>query len=498
MGVGEKYKNCCRDGIINDINNDEKFSSICEKILGDYNYENKSTIMSSIRNEQFQLEKKFNGKKRKCTHFDCEQNSIKSHLITKSTILKELAFKCDYDKKELKNLKLNEKIKINNAIIYFDKKINKINIKNNEKFEANFDISTIKKATTFYGFCEKHDSTIFSSIELSKNYEFKQSVNECFLRIYRIFAWVNYKILNQLDVVESCLFFKFFNLVELRGGWKHGDYLFNSLLNLMFQQYKNKDFLKQQLIKHYCDELSIKNIDENIHELIYLKFSEYFLCKSEINFDDREFNSMLLNDFYNSESLTSLMCVMDEYHKQFNDCFSNGKLNEKINLSCEKINNNFEYLIFEFDFEILFSSSGCIHENGKSKKAINDIKDFDELIKYEKKVIRETELMFYDIFVNQGKTFFVLSYSKNINKKLILNKDEIMNDYSESEQKNLISNIIAISSENLVMNDGLFKSFTADELDLFKSGNMVEDNERINIHSLLITDPPLDLFRITK
>jgi len=68
------------------------------------------------------------------------------------------------------------------------------------------------KASTFFGFCDYHDSTLFSPIE---NYMFDNSDKHCFLHSYRAFAHTQHKKIEQLKAFTSDAEFNEYQKFEL-------------------------------------------------------------------------------------------------------------------------------------------------------------------------------------------------------------------------------------------------------------------------------------------
>lgn len=70
----------------------------------------------------------------------------------------------------------------------------------NKKFIADFIPVGKKVASTFYGFCERHDTEVFSPIE---NFEFDGSDKHCFLHTYRSFAHSYHSKKQELKLYKS-------------------------------------------------------------------------------------------------------------------------------------------------------------------------------------------------------------------------------------------------------------------------------------------------------
>ena len=153
-----------------------------------------------------------------CLLSTCHEKAIMSHAIQKNGYLDMLA--------------------INEHLYIFSKAFNQ------GKYYVRDNKVSINNATTFYGFCNFHDTKMFLDIEVYQGEEFIK--NRLMAHTYRSIAYKYRRTVNELKLIESDLFMKF------------------PLLYL--NEVYNPDFIVYQayLISNYHTKKSHKSILKNI------------------------------------------------------------------------------------------------------------------------------------------------------------------------------------------------------------------------------------------
>lgn len=150
------------------------------------------------------------------------------------------------------------------------------------------------EASTFFGFCDYHDSILFSSIE---NEEFNGSLKHCFLHSYRAFAHSFLRSKEELRLYEEGMLNKIIqdNIVIITKGINESRNDFNNLS------------IKKKLIDD-----SIENSKYDIFYYYQVKLNGLFpfACSSIIN-PPLSISNKVVNDFKNpNEPLTDIMLTV--------------------------------------------------------------------------------------------------------------------------------------------------------------------------------------------
>lgn len=201
-GSGEQYSLCCKNRK--------------DKELGyELAYENMSRMEHDTR--KLLLSSKF----KTCFHpnkDECCGGSINAHSLQKNGVLSRLEH--------------------NGRVIIIDAKFSKFGDRLDFKLEGK------SKATTFTGFCKKHDKELFSPIE---DYEYKQTEEQNFLFAYRVYAYEHYKKLVAFEAFKKSLALKptlmkndFY--VKLYRGYQAGNNDMESTGEILTKALLEKDF----------------------------------------------------------------------------------------------------------------------------------------------------------------------------------------------------------------------------------------------------------------
>lgn len=150
------------------------------------------------------------------------------------------------------------------------------------------------EASTFFGFCDYHDSKLFSSIE---NEEFDGSLKHCFLHSYRSFAHSFLRSKEELRLFEEGMLNRIIqdNILIIPKG-------INEIRN---------DFIDLSKKKKLIDE-SIENSNYNIFYYYQIKLNGLFpfACSSIIQ-PPRSISNKIVNDFKNpNEPLTDIILTV--------------------------------------------------------------------------------------------------------------------------------------------------------------------------------------------
>lgn len=160
------------------------------------------------------VKKSSKNKNRICMHPGCNQIAIKSHVLQKNGILKEISFK-------------NHLFQFNN--------VSSFEVEQKGKFELKR--IGINDVYTFPGFCKNHDTEIFKSIESEKNIDLTTRKSICLFSYRALCQEIRRKEI-ALDIADGILDTNF-NLEVIL--------YFNDYKNGLLNGIKNLSFFKEQL-----------------------------------------------------------------------------------------------------------------------------------------------------------------------------------------------------------------------------------------------------------
>lgn len=240
-------------------------------------------------------------KNRKCMHENCNENAIKSHVLQKNGILKEISVK-------------NHLFQFNNTSSF--------EIEEKGKFELKR--VGINDVYTFPGFCKNHDAKIFSPIENQKNINLETDLSICLFSYRTLCQEIRRKEI-ALDIANGMLETNYnIKLILYLTDFKNG--LMNGIKNLNFFKREFEKLINGQENNFIFKICEIPKIDICISGPLNIYDKENPLTETHnenLEVTNNTFTTSVLNIFpYKEKSF-----VMIAQHKDFECNWTNKVFN---------------------------------------------------------------------------------------------------------------------------------------------------------------------------
>jgi len=271
------------------------------------------------------IKKNSKNKDRICMHPGCNLKAIKSHVLQKNGILKEISFK-------------NHLFQFNN--------VSSFQVDENGKYELKR--IGINDVFTFPGFCKIHDTEVFKSIENEKNIDLTTRKSICLFSYRTLCQEIRRKEI-ALDIAEGIINTNFnINIILYYTDFKIG--LLNGIKNLTFFKEQLEEEIEKQNYNFIVDFCEIKKTEicisgpQNIYDKNNPQTLIYDKNGKKLN---NPFTTSIINIFpYKEKSI-----VMIAYHKDYK-CnwteelfkkFKSSKDEETLKLISDLITTRFEF-----------------------------------------------------------------------------------------------------------------------------------------------------------